>query len=713
MSLHVVVICQECDRGAECGLLRSASVTAGVERATPWADWQPVADASRATVLLLLAAGRCGADGHDLRSWWIDFLNRTREMPRVRLAPIVLISPHASKAIDDVRQLAGFDLSLEPGLHVVHLPHEILGAKPLCDHASVRSEVAKQLARVALASVPLDDDLSRLFLCDVNASQAIAVLESTSQALHDDFHSFRSVVPTEASTSPRAGPNPGGRIQALKSRLQHLMAPDSVDRFVKETSRQVALQKSLHAQVETAAACLAESAAILRLKLQLSRHGRNPAALLCIIDDDETAALALGEYLRTSLSANVDVRVIKFPVHDIENAVRDVRSCGGDSSSAVAATVWNTVEALLFEQHARSRWRLDHHEFMLITDVRLGPDAPDAGLWLIRRAKDRYPFLKTIALTVRRGLADELSDEAVDAYVVKTGETPEIHGRVVETVRTLLEGGAYTLLAGTETLDQNSAFKTVVSGIHRLNRTPRDSIGSKLVVVTLDEATSALGVAAADGIVAIVASADDRTPAAFRLVRNFSRHARRLILLRASSNGLGQGMSLLPTSLLALQRALHSGEAVQHEVRWSLLVPKVTTIGGVAMVSDESDLARVQAEVSERFGGATGLDARGLWLRPMDHIVIKDNLESIQVWARATESGRIHMLSLADRVAKTFSQDEVFLVEERIRTWSATRREHLPSGLPADKSGRVDVDFAFADQWWHTLDSKVPPIAGA
>ncbi|OFW01100.1 MAG: hypothetical protein A3G20_10085 [Acidobacteria bacterium RIFCSPLOWO2_12_FULL_59_11] len=695
ISVDVVVFGSSCGAGDNCRLLRTASDATGGRRIFRWEVWNPDQRdaANKTTVFLVLAAGDCGSDGKDVRRWWLEFLKRTGPLPQVRLGPVVLLSPHVPKVIRDLREATGFDLDREPGMLAGRLPHELAGAGPLCEHAAVQTEVVRLLGKVALAGFPLDEARAQNLVADANLRQAVSVLEIAARQLHGDLHSLRSQMAEGLPPGKETGLGPADRIEGLESRLSLVLVPRHVEEFVKTGTRYIKSLPAREEQVAAAAAYLEESAACIRWQQRTARVGQDPRRVIVIVDDDKNAANAL--QLQMNEGGDLDARVVIFPDDEVEAVLRQTRLCGGDPSKAVADAVWNAVAGTLSKLLARSKWRCDHTQFVLVTDVRLALDAPDAGLWLIRRARDCFPFLKTVALTVRRGLADELFDEAVDAYIIKKGDSNEIGSRVLDTVRTLTEGGAYILLPGTENLARDPMFSLLVSRKHLLMPASAEAIGARLAVALAKDAVDAANAITDDGVVAIVVPADDQENTAFRLASTLKKQYQgRLVLLRMTG-APGTAAQLLPSSIVALDRMMHTGRVVQHDVRWSLLVPKVANWAGIPVVAHDRDLSYLRAEVSARFGGATGIEARGIWIRPTDNVVVRDDMEAIQVWARGTESGHQYMLDLAGDVVRMFGQDEVILVEEGIRTWSVSSSEFLPTGIPFDRSGRLDVAFAF------------------
>jgi len=699
-----VVACLDCGASCPGGILEVVSEAPGIACAISWSEWRRDLDEHRGLphLFVVLTCGRCGDDGSEAVRWWLEFVE-VSDVAELRLAPVLVLSPHGAKVRRDIRETTGFDLDLEPNVLWSALPHEpVAPPDRLCERAEVRSEAVRLLTRVALHSgtTELEAKLPKqAFRAEVNLVQATSMLEVAARKLHEDIHCIRSTgAPSvdEEGGQGRSRLAALSRIKALKRRLSLVVSPERVRSFVAGARQYLEGRRGEEERIAAAVECLEESAALLKWQQIAARRGApGGAAGVYIVDDDQSAAESMAGAIRRELSCNV--QVVDVPSPELACAAEQARRCGGDPSQAAADIVWQGLVTMLRAAQACERWTEDRGRFIVVVDVRLSPDAPDAGLWLLRRARDSFPFLRTVAATVRRGLGRELLDEAVDAYVWRHPEASRTESETVEAVRAVLSGGTFCLFPGTELLAKLPAFSQLLTEMHGLERIPADATsGCRLAATTLGDLSGSAAVVMAGGVLVVLVPDSFRTATAFRLTRTLRERGVQLVLMRTSDDGQPWP---LPSFILALDRALCGEQLPQHDRRWSLLVPHEMTWGGLQVKAQEGDFAHIRSNLAARFGGATGIDARGLWQRPTDNAVIRDELEMIQVWARGTESGRRHMLDAAELVVRTFAQDEVFLVEEEIKTWNVGPKAVLPSGIATDEKGRLDVPFAFPGDW--------------
>jgi hypothetical protein len=683
MTVEAVVIGATCG-DENCGVLRVAASVAGVGLSARWENWHQNVKDPAGGVFLVLGAGHCGSDVKDLERWFRQRLDLALRIPALRTWPIVVLSPHAPKWLRDLRESCGLDIELEPFALIGNVPHAVRADRSLCEDDIVQREAQRILARLAISKPGWLRESRPDLITAANLRQAISVLETEARHLHGDLHSLRSNGPPTGE-----GPTPSDRISGVSRTLKFLVEPRIVEEFAACGADSIQRLGGRDEQVAAAAAFLEESAAMLLLRSGAARR-REIARLAALVIDDDAEVV---ESIQSQFQGSADVRVIPIPLpHDaIRKAVRETTRCGGDPSLAVADAVSAALDSTLAELGARTRWALDGAQYVLVADIRLAPEAPDAGLWIIRRARDRYPFVRTVALTVRRGLADELADEAVDAYVVKVFEHRETGRRVGEAIRTVTASGLYLLLPGTEDIADDVNFRSLVENKYMLTRAPLASGGVRVAFAQVEDLPAAAAAVAGDGIIVAVVPADYESGSAFRLMKNLKRT--RVSLLRRAKRCRGD-IRLLPSGLVKLDRMLHPGQVAKHDVRWTLLVPKTASWGGLTVLPHERDLIGIRSAVAERFGGATGSEASGMWIRPSDHLIVRDDLEALEVWARGTESGRRHMTDIARDVVRTFGQDEVYVLEESIKSWSIVPDAVLPTYVDVDNCGRLVVAFA-------------------
>jgi len=479
--------------------------------------------------------------------------------------------------------------------------------------------------------------------------------------------------------------------------LQRFVTSESVSEFVEEARR---VLDSRVQQGDTGedilhwlSSYLEESAAILRLEVESKRREAKKRVRVLVVDDDAAAGKELA--LRVPSPDLVDATYIELP--KMSERIATTLKCGGDASEVVAQAVYESVVGRLEMMHARDEWVGDGTRFVLVVDVRLDPQAPKAGLGLIRRVRDSHPFVITCALTVRRGLAYDLADEGANAYVVKMPDREETVTAAWKAIEaTTWNSAAYYSASGTEDLIDDKHLRALIENKYLLRRAnSTDESSPRLILCTRANWASFARTVGPGSTVGIAVDHDVDPGVAAMLLRSCREDwQRRAVILRRVANQKS-GQRLYPSSVLQLDSVMQPGVATKYDARWTLLVPRSWRCGELSVEVAESQLSEFRRLVSERFGGATAGEAEGVWIRPEDRLEVLDVLERIEVLGRGTEAGRRYLIDLARRVVNELGQEEVFLQEQKVRNW--TLGPTYPPRLPAtvlDTEGRLLVRFA-------------------
>jgi CheY-like chemotaxis protein len=183
--------------------------------------------------------------------------------------------------------------------------------------------------------------------------------------------------------------------------------------------------------------------------------------------------------------------------------------------------------------------------------VILDPDARTAGLEVIRRIRDSHPYVKTIALTVRRGLAHMLADEGAEGYVIKKANNEETIDLVKREIRSLIwENSKFWCASDIEEVLNDKYLGQLVEKKYFLSRVAEiDDSDINLVFCSLKDVAGIIGKTSPSAVIAVVVSKDMKTNEFLGVFRNLRNKWNRKVVILLRTHFL---VSKLLYSLLRL-----------------------------------------------------------------------------------------------------------------------------------------------------------------
>lgn len=646
-------------------------------------------------VFLFVGGKKCTPEPDSISDWFLALLELSSVLPRVRSWPIVLASPHPQRLLRDLLLQTGFDLRCEQDLHVVNLGHEIAGADGplLCEDSRILVPIRQRLQALMVSTTAYSSATDRLVVGACNLRQALSAMRHMAAASRRELHMHRS-----AESSKKAGDGVGrllpDRLNGALSRLSPVLAEESRTSLLALGNKMALECDDANEELEYLAILLEDGAALLEAGIRGMGRGDSPRIVAFFIDDDPS----LYDKARKAQPSNmprVDFIGLPLPSEQISEVVSVAENCGGDPSEAVAQVMYTIAAESIIERHGETEWRANGTQFVVVVDVRLHPLAPDAGLGIIRRLRDSFPFVKTIALTVRRSLAFDLAGEGADAYVLKTETADEALAEMWEAMRQVTMGArTFHAFQGNEFLEEDPLLRELILTKHMMRSANSGEANTpSLLFCRQQELVNAIKVCPPRAILAVFVEAETDSSALFRILASVrSLYDRKPVLLRPVP-GWWSGLKVRPTDVIELDRRLSGERIAKHDVRWTILVPTDAHCGDLRLRVPEDKLREIRAAIAERFGGATTSDSSGVWLRPSDRTEIRDEVERVEVWARRTLNGRNYILRCAQDLVHALGQEEIFVQEESIVNWSVTSKP--PSTAPSivAPDGRIIFDF--------------------
>lgn len=624
----------------------------------------------------------------------------SRNSAKVRLWPIVLVSQEASELAKGIRETPGaFDPGEEFWFETVtlRLKAEIKRPAELCGAPRGLSEALQHVfQRRILPHLALTHPNASMIRAWGNLKQCCMALRRGATKIHYDMH--------QASSGLKRADGQRGRdivCSIAQQEFTHLLSPERIAEFMKPVPGQN--QPGPVIDDDKMAIYLEEGAASLELAGRIPRP--SDKRLVIFLADDQADVLA---EIKGRLDQKPNLRIEAIACgpnseiwSEMEAAVaKEVRNTS-DLSGVAGKLVFDMIDRRLTEMNAAQLWLKDGWRFFVASDVRLHPRAPSGGLEVIRRVRDAFPYVSTIAVTVRRGLAYELQDEGADGYLWKgndNGTTAEDLWSMID--RVVWSTGAYYVepdlkLSRTDQffwplLERKYFLKAAELGDQRIRFACfRQRCDPALSLAILRQLP-------ADAVVAILMAPDATPLEIWEQLRNWKDHPdRRIVMMKRSASGAnGSGTEMCPSSVLHLDKVLRPEPQRRYDRRWTLLVPRSAHAGVLNVVVDDQEVERYRVMLSERFGGATTNDVAGVWLESARGVEIKDNNQRIEIFGRNTAGSYTFLRDLGQTILRELGQEEVLLTEDKVAVWSL-RPESLPP-LPEDveKDGLLDLPFA-------------------
>lgn len=627
----------------------------------------------------------------------------SRGYAHIRLWPIVLVSPEATALARELRETQGsFDLTEEFWAEVIaaELDSGVRRDADLCGSDELLQALQHVFQRRILPRLGAMSQDATSVRAWANLRQCGMILRRGAASIHYDMH--------QASSGLDAlGSRPLDIAASIADQeLAHIITPERLREF---RDRVIGGDQSAPTlDADTVATYLEECAASLELGSRMPRSGDRRVVILLI--DDQPDILA---EMKRSLEEQPDLRVEAIDCGpksaigmEMETAVAKEATSTSDLSVMVGKIVFGELECRLNELNAAQLWLRDGWRFFVASDVRLHQRAPSGGLELVRRVRDAFPYVSTIAVTVRRGLAYQLQDEGADGYLLKSKDhqsTAEDLWKMIE--RTVQQADAYYIegdLKLTRTdqffwplLERKYFMRAAELGDQRIRfacfRQRKDVAESLAILRRLPT----------EAVVSVLMDSDATPLDLWEQLRNWRDHRdRRIVLLkraapaRGGSIADGSGTKLCPSSVLHLDKALRPEPERKFNRRWTLLVPRSAHCGALNVVVEDDELERYRVVLSERFGGATTNEVAGVWLESARRIEVKDNNQRIEVFGRGTESAGHFLRDLGQKILRELGQEEIFLQEDTVSVWSLKPASFPPLPVDIERDGLLDLPFA-------------------
>lgn len=632
------------------------------------------------------ALKRCG-------SALLEVVRVSKNVPRVRSWPILLVSAQAQLLEAELRNTPGHLIpTSEYWLEAISVSvgPEAKADSDLCGSEAVIQGIRHALERTVLPRLSTGSGArSKPDARDVrawaNVNQACAILLRGAAAIHYDIHQ-------RAGGGSRNLNRPIDVVVTLADReLRDIVAAEWCDDLKAQALKHQTLEGG-HADADRIATYLEECAATIQLGVRVP-SGLDKRVVIVLVDDQSDTLTNV----TATVSAQPAVALERIDCgrgsvlgKNVDTAVDGALAAGVDPSAAAGRLVARVVEDTLTRVNAQERWLRDGCKFVIVTDIRLHRYAPSAGLEVIRRVRDRFPFATTIACTVRRGLAYELQDEGADGYLWKSDDQARTADELWTLVQELVWGseGYYV-----ETQEREREIDSLLLLLLERKYCLRPA---KLGAPTLrfacffsrkepSECRQLLRDVPVGAVIGVLMQPDAGPLEMWDQLRSWKdREGRRIVLLKptgARSNGsrlAEQPIRVCPSSVLKLDSALRPEPPKKFDTRWTLLVPRSAHCGTLNVIVDDEELEQYRAAVSERFGGATMSDAAGVWLESAKRTEIQDKNQKVEVLGRGTESARRFVRDLGAKILRELGQEEILLQEDRVSVWSIT-----PEGVPA------------------------------
>jgi hypothetical protein len=665
METSIAIFVSGCEHDS-CPLTASLSCIPGVSQAVDIDKWDPAISSNRGLFIVAGAMG-CSPDP-SLVTWYKRYIGLTAKMLISRTWPILVISPHISRWIQDLYAKIGVNLHLEYDLNLIELHHTTYGGRGIiCTIDEIQTRVREAVQKILLSYSGKDIYTGEKVGAFINLKQAYSVLEFHAERLHDSIHETRK----HGAQIPATVPNPSGELALTAQHLEYFLTKESVKSFKNIGQSLIAAANSQPTDSrDLVAEYFEEAAALLFCQTNALRRGGSPRINVLVVDDDQ----GFSQQLARSISQPnvIEGKFIPLPHTNIGKIVRRVHNCGGDASLEIGTAIYHCLVAELERTKAFDFWLSDNTQVILVVDIRLDPRAPQAGIEIIRRMRDNYPFVIPVAVTVKRRLAFELADEGAAGYIIKSERSEETIQSTLGMLNSLLiKRGKYHLAPGSEDIMNDPCLRELLETKYFLSRTDNAQDDNLYVAFcSLNNINTVSANICERAVIVPVIPSDYDLGVSQILHHNYSGASDRKVIFLKRLPSSSQGHIICPSSILSLDRSLSPIAPARFNTRWTLLIPKTATYGDLDVKIKDECLSSYRKITSDRFGGATTADARGVWLRPQDNFEIKDDLERIEVLGRFTRSGRQALLNLARRVVTELRQDEVFLQEQPVSNWS-------------------------------------------
>jgi hypothetical protein len=433
-----------------------------------------------------------------------------------------------------------------------------------------------------------------------------------------------------------------------------------------------------------------------------------------LVDDDGPTLDGVRDELKNYPFPGMHIEAIEIGSavadRDLEEATVQARYVGEDPSIHIGRVVFDHVAQRLRSVNSENRWLVDGCRFVVVSDIVLHRDGASAGLEVIHRIRDAFPFVTTIALTVRRWLAYELQDEGADGYVVKDDDNIQSTAqRLGEVIRRLVwESETAYFHPGASGFADDAQLMTLMGprgdarqAKYFLKRVERIDASVRFACFSQNTSESDRLEMRLQlpprAVIGVVLERNASSADMWEVLRNWRDDPdRRVVLLRESARDIsGSGPTrLCPSSILLLDKALRPEPPKIFNRRWTLLVPRSAHYGTLNFAVKDKELGRYRATILEKFGGATTSDAAGVWLGSSSGREIQDDSQKIEVLGRGTERARQFLRDLGDIIIDDLGQEEVFLQEDKVSVWSLKQMQLVTLPEASLDDGRLTLEFA-------------------